>query len=351
MKAIVCDRYGPPDILRLEQVERPIPRDDQVLVQVHASSLNAADFELLGGAVWARATGPFRPRNRIPGSDVAGRVVAVGRSIKELKIGDAVFGDLFMCGFGAFAEYVAAPEDVLMRKPDGVSFEDAATLPQAAKIALQGLRGRRPIMKGQKVLINGAGGGMGTFAVQIAKYYGAEVTGVDITTKLEMLRAIGAGHVIDYSQDDCTRGGERYDLILDTVAHRSIFNYRRVMTPNGLYVLVGGSRYAIFQALLLGPLVSIVGRKKMGTNPGKVNNEEDMRFLLELITSGKISPVIDRRIPLEEVPMALHDLSKGLVNGKVVITIRPDDYGDMNDAVDVQDSTEGDTTKTISFLI
>lgn len=269
----------------------------------------------------ARISGPFRPRNKIPGSDVAGRVVEVGRNIKRLKEGDAVFGDLFTCGFGAFAEYVAVPEDALMRKPDSISFEDAATLPQAAKIAIQSLRGKRPLKKGQKVLINGAGGGMGTFAVQIAKYYGAEVTGVDSMRKLEMLRAIGADHVIDYAREDCTRSGERYDLILDTVAHRSIFNYRRVMAPEGLFVLVGGSRYALFQAMLLGPLVSIASKKKMGINPLRVNNEEDLRFLLELHEKGKLSPAIDRRIPLSEVPGALRDLSRGLVNGKVVITI------------------------------
>jgi NADPH:quinone reductase-like Zn-dependent oxidoreductase len=325
MKAIVCDRYGPPDVLRFEEVERPAPRDNQVLVKVHASSLNAADFEILGGAVSARFFGPFRPRNRIPGSDVAGRVVAVGRNIKRLKKGDAVFGDLFTCGFGAFAEYVAVPEDALMLKPDKISFEDAATLPQAAKIALQGLRGKRKLQNGQKVLINGAGGGMGTFAVQIAKYYGAEVTGVDSSSKLKMLRAIGADHVIDYALEDCTRNGERYDLILDTVARRSIFNYRRIMAPDGLFVLLGGSRYAIFQAILLGPLVSIASKKKMVINPMNVNNEEDMRFLLYLVEKGKLLPVIDRRIPLSEVPEALRDLSKGLVKGKVVITVEHDD--------------------------
>jgi NADPH:quinone reductase-like Zn-dependent oxidoreductase len=321
MKAIVCDRYGPPEVLRLEEVERPFPRDDQVLVEVMATSLNAADFEILGGAVSARLSGPFRPRYRIPGSDVAGRVVGVGRKVKRWKVEDAVFGDLFTCGFGAFAEYVAVPEDALMPKPVGISFEDAATLPQAAKIALQGLRGRRPIRKGQKVLINGAGGGMGTFAVQIAKYYGAEVTGVDLLEKLEMLRTIGADHVIDYAREDCTKGPERYDLILDTVARRSIFDYRRVMAPDGRFVLVGGSRYAIIQAFILGPLFSVASKKKMGINPVKVNNEEDLQFLLELNEKGKLLPVIDRRISLAGVPEALKDLSKGLVKGKVVVTV------------------------------
>ncbi len=319
MKAIVCDRYGPPDVLRFEELERPVPRDNQVLLKVHASSLNAADFEILGGALSSRMFSPIRPRHKIPGSDVAGRVVAVGRKVKHLKEGDAVFGDLFMSGHGAFAEYVAVPEDALLRKPDSVSFEDAATLPQAARIALQGLRGRRPLSKGQRVLINGAGGGMGTFAVQIAKYYGAEVTGVDSLMKLDMLRSIGADHVMDYTREDCTRGEERYDLILDTVAHRSIFDYRRVMAPDGLYVLVGGSRRAIFQAIVLGPLVSVASKKKMGINP-LMNDKEDLRFLVELVQTGKLSPIVDRRIELSKVPEALGELTKGLVKGKVVVT-------------------------------
>lgn len=322
MKAIVCDRYGRPDTLRIEDVERPVPRDDQVLVEVHASSLNAADVELLGGALWARASGPLRPRHRIPGSDVAGRVVEVGKKVRHLRIGDAVFGDLFTCGFGAFAEHVAVPENVLMQKPDSISYEDAATLPQAARIALQGLRGRRPLKKGQKVLINGAGGGMGTFAVQIAKYCGAEVTGVDSARKLDMLRAIGADHVIDYAREDCTKGGERYDLILDTVSRRSIFDYRRVMAPDGLFVLVGGSRYAIFQAMFLGPLVSMASRKKMGINPVSADNEGDLKFLLELIEKGELKPIIDRRVSLDEVPEALTNLSEGHVNGKVVVDVQ-----------------------------
>lgn len=322
MKAIVCDRYGRPDTLRIEDVERPVPRDDQVLVEVHSSSFNAADVEILGGAFSARIGSPIKPRHRIPGSDVAGVVVEVGKNIRHFRMGDAVFGDLFTYGHGAFAEYVAVPEKALMMKPDSISFEDAATLPQAARIALQGLRGKRPLMKGQKVLVNGAGGGMGTFAVQIAKYYGAEVTGVDSARKLDMLRVIGTDHVIDFAQEDCTKGEERYDLILDTVARRSIFDYRRVMAPEGIYVLLGGSRYAIIQAIILGPLVSIVSGKKMGINPMNVDNKKDLMFLLELIAKRILRPVIDRRISLDKVPEALMDLSEGLVNGKVVVEVQ-----------------------------
>ena len=216
------------------------------------------------------------------------RLVEVGKKCRRCKEGDAVFGDLFMCGHGAFAEYVAVPESALMQKPNHISFEDAATIPQAARIALQGLRGKRPLKKGQKVLINGAGGGMGTFAVQLAKYFGAEVTAVDSEQKREMLLAIGADHVVDYVREDCTKGDKRYDLILDTVTRRSIFDYRRVMAPEGLFVLLGGSRYAIFQAMFLGPMVSIASKKNMGINPMKVTNEEDLRFLLELDSDGKV---------------------------------------------------------------
>ena len=237
MKAIVCTKYGSPDVLQLKEVEKPTPRENEVLVKIHAASLNAADFEILRGAWSARFIGPLKPKNKIPGSDIAGRVEAVGRNIKQFQPGDEVFGDLFMCGFGAFAEYVCVPENVLVLKPASMTFEEAATYPQAAIIALQGLRGKRQIQSGHKVLINGAGGGMGTFAVQIAKYFGAEVTGVDSTSKLDMLRAIGADHVIDYTQEDYTKSGQRYDLILDVAAHHSIFAYKHALSPKGIFVV------------------------------------------------------------------------------------------------------------------
>lgn len=318
MRAVVCDRYGPPDSLRLEEVARPSPKGDQVLVKVHAASLNAADLEILSGTAFARFSGPFRPRDRIPGSDMAGRVVAVGAKARRFKEGDDVFGDLFSCGRGAFAEYVAVPERALMLKPAGISFEHAATLPQAARIALQALRGRRPLTKGQKVLVNGAGGGMGTFAVQIAKYFEAEVTAVDRASKLDMLRSIGADHVIDFTKEDFAEGETQYDLIINAVTQRSIFNYRQVMARDGIFVLLGGSRYAILQAMLLGPFVSLAG-KKMGTNPIWVDNEGDLRFLLELVENGKIRPVIGRQVSLEEIPKALEQLTEGNVMGKIVL--------------------------------
>jgi NADPH:quinone reductase-like Zn-dependent oxidoreductase len=265
--------------------------------------------------------GPLKPRNKIPGSDMAGRVEALGKNVKQFQPGDEVFGDLFMCGFGAFAEYVCVPEKVLELKPASMTFEEVVTYPQAGLIALQGLRGKRQIQPGQKVLINGAGGGMGTFAVQIAKYFGAEVTGVDNTSKLDMLRAIGCDHVIDYTQEDYTKSGKHYDLILDVAAKRSIFAYKRALSPKGIFVVVGGSRATIFQVVFLGALVSMTGGKKMGMNPWKTNKKEDFAFLQELFEAGKVKPVIDRRYPLSEIPEALRYLEEGKAKGKLVITV------------------------------
>jgi len=322
MKAIICTKYGSPDVLEFKEVEKPTPKDNEVLVKVHAASLNAADFEILRGAWTARAVGPLKPRYKIPGSDMAGQVEALGRNVKQFQPGDEVFGDLFMCGFGAFAEYVCVPEKVLDLKPASMTFEEVVTYPQAGLIALQSLRGKGQIKPGQKVLINGAGGGMGTFAVQIAKYYGAEVTGVDNTSKLDMLRSIGCDHVIDYTQKDYTKSGKHYDMILDTVAYRSIFAYKRVLSPKGIFIVVGGSRATIFQVVFLGALVSITGGKKMGMNPWKTNKKEDMAFLQDLFEVGKVKPVIDRRYTLSKVPEALNYLEEGKAKGKLVITVK-----------------------------
>jgi NADPH:quinone reductase-like Zn-dependent oxidoreductase len=333
MKAIVCHKYGSPDVLQLEEVAKPIPKYDEVLVKVRASSLNAADFETLRGVFIVRMVAPLRPMHKILGSDIVGQVEAVGSGVKRFQPGDEVFGDLFVCGFGAFAEYACAPESALAPKPASMTFEEAATYPQAAVLALQNLRGigspptsrifleKGPLEPGQKVLINGAGGGVGTFAVQLAKHFGAEVTGVDSARKLDMLRSIGADHVIDYRQEDYTRSGQRYDLILDVVAHRSIFAYRRALSPNGMFVYVGGSTAAIFQSLLVAPLISRNSTRKMGVVEQKPNRIEDLVFLQELFEAGKVVPVIDRRYPLSELPEALRYLEEGHALGKVVITM------------------------------
>ena len=319
MKAIVYTKYGSPDVLELKEVEKPTPKDDEVLVKVHAASLNAADLDFLRG----RFQPPFsrKPRYEILGSDIAGRIEAVGKEVKQFQPGDEIFGDLFGRGLGAFAEYVCAPENAISLKPASMTFEEVATLPQAGLLALQGLRDKKQIQLGQKVLINGAGGGMGTFAVQIAKFFGAEVTGVDSTSKLDMVRSIGADHVIDYTQEDFTKSGQRYDLILDVVAYRSIFDYKRALNPKGIFLAVGGSGAAIFKFLFLGPLITMFGSKKIGILMWKQNKKEDFSFLIELIEAGKVVPVIDRRYRLSDVAKALRYLEEGHHQGKLVIIV------------------------------
>jgi NADPH:quinone reductase-like Zn-dependent oxidoreductase len=334
MKAIVCTIYGTPDVLELREVEKPTPNEDEALVKVHAASLNAADLEILRGTWSARFTGPLKPMHKILGSDIAGRIEAVGRNVKHFRPGDEIWGDLsFPLGFGAFAEYVCVPENALRLKPARMTFEEAAAIPSAGANALQNLRGvgasspsfllsdKGKIQPGQKVLINGAGGGVGTFAVQIAKSFGAEVTGVDSSGKLDMLRSIGADHVIDYTQEDFTKNGQRYDLILDVVASRSIFDTKRALSPKGIFVMVGGSGAAILQAFILGPLISMTGSKKMGIVMWKPNNQEDLVILEELFEAGRVAPVIDRCYPLCEVPEALRYLEAGHAKGKVVINV------------------------------
>jgi NADPH:quinone reductase-like Zn-dependent oxidoreductase len=321
MKAIVYTKYGPPDVLELKEVEKPTPKDDEVLIKVHAASINDWDWGLLRGKPLVNRLffGLLKPKMQILGCDLAGRIETVGRNVKQFHPGDEVFGDISSCGWGGFAEYVCARENALALKPASMTFEEAAAVPQAALLALQGLRDKRQIQPGQKVLINGAGGGAGTFAVQIAKSFGAEVTGVDSTSKLDMMRSIGADHVIDYTKKDFTKNGQRYDLILDNAAHHSIFDYKRVLSPKGIYVMVGGSSAQMFQAMFLGPWISMTGSKKMGILMLKPN--KDLAFMLELLKTGKVVPIIDRRYPLSEVPEALRYFGKGHAKGKVVITL------------------------------
>jgi len=315
MKAIVCTKYGSPDVLELKEVEKPIPKDNEALVKVHATSLNATDFEYLRGVFIARLVykGLLKPKKTILGTDIAGQVEAVGRNVKQFQPGDEIWGDLSLCGWGAFAEYVCVPENVLSPKPVSMTFEEAAAIPTAAVLALHNLCGKRSIQPGQKVLINGAGGSVGTFAVQLAKYFGAEVTGVDCAKKLDMLRSIGADHVIDYTQEDFTKNGQHYDLILDIVVQRWIFDYKRALTHEGIVVMVGGSMTRVFLNMLLGP-------KKMGVVIWKPN-KEDFVFLEELFEAGKVKPVIDRCYPLSDVPKAFRYLEEGLAKGKIVITV------------------------------
>ena len=322
MKAIVFTKYGPPDVLQLKEVEKPTPKDDEVLVKVHAASVNSYDWELLRGTFFSRLFfGLLKPKIKILGVDIAGRVEAVGGNVKQFQPSDEVFGDISACGWGGFAEYVCASENALALKSASMTFEQVAAVPQAAVLALQGLRDKGQIQPGQKVLINGGGGGVGTFAVQIAKSFGADVTGVDSTKKLDMMRSIGADLVIDYTQEDFTKNGQRYDLILNVATYGSIFDYRRALSPKGIYVMTGGSVARIFQTGLLGPWISMTGSKKMGSLMHKPNNR-DLVFMNELLEAGKITPVIDRRYPLSEVAEALRYFGEGHAQGKVVITVQ-----------------------------
>jgi len=322
MKAIVITKYGGPEVLQYKDVEKPSPAADQVLVEVKAASLNASDFEAMRGSWASRLGGPLRTKHKILGTDIAGTVEMVGSNVTKFQPGEEVLGDLLIPnGYGAFAEYACAPEKVLALKPASMTFEQASTYPESGIIALQSLRGKREIQPGQKVLINGAGGGMGSFGIQIAKYYGAEVTGVDSAIKIEMMKSIGADHVLDYKEIDFTKTGERYDTILDTVARRSLLSYRRALNPNGMYIMVGGSRSALFQALVLGPLISRMGSRSYGINPLDQDLMEDYDFLAELFEAGKVVPVIDRSYPLSEIVEAFHYFEEGHARGKVVITM------------------------------
>ena len=320
MKAIVCTEYGPPELLQLQEVERPVPGADQVLVRVLASSVNFANRALVTGEpfiVRLMVGGLREPKIRIPGGDIAGRVEEVGVNVTQFQPGDEVYGDLADAGFGGFAEYVTAAESIVAPKPANLSFEEAAAVPQAAVVALQGLRNLGQIQSGQKVLVVGASGGIGTFGVQLAKAFGAEVTGVCSTRNLELVRSIGADHVIDYTREDFAAGEQRYDLILATAGYRSIFDYKRALAPEGTYVMTGGSMAQIFQAMA-GPLVAMGSGKKM-VNLSAQAKQEDLAFMTELIEAGKVAPVIDRSYPLSEVPQALEYYGQGHARGKVVI--------------------------------
>ncbi len=291
MKAVVYRKYGGPEVLRIEEVEKPSPNDNEVLVKVHAVSINDWDWGLLHGDFINRMlSGLLRPKKNILGSDIAGRIEAVGKNVKQFKPGDEVYGDL-SGKWGGFAEYVCAAENAVAKKPSSMSFEDAAAIPQAGMLAVQGLIDKGQIKSGQKILINGAGGGVGTFGVQIAKQYQVEVTGVDNSGKLDMMRSLGFDHVIDYTKEDFTKNGQRYDLILDAKTNRSIFNYLRSLNPNGTYVTVGGYMNRLLQALLLGPWISRIKKKQIRIVVLKPN--KDLIYMNELFEAGKIKPVID----------------------------------------------------------
>lgn len=324
MKAIVNTEYGPPDVLHLAEVEKPTPTDDEILIKVHAVSVNTADWRRLRAVPFlARLDGGLlKPKKTILGSDVAGRVEAVGKNVTQVRPGDEVFADLFAYGNGGFAEYVCATENALALKPANLTFEQSAAVPMAAQTALQGLRDKGHIQAGQKILINGAAGGVGSFAVQLAKSFGTEVTGVCRTDKLEMVRSIGADHVIDYTREDFTRNGQQYDLIFDAVGNRSVSDYQRALKPNGICAIAGFTSMShLLQFATLGAWVSRFGDKQVGMMGTYVPNTKDLLFLKALLEAGKVVPVIDRCYPLSETAEAVRYLESGQAKGKVVITV------------------------------
>ena len=321
MKAVVLEEYGSPDFLELKEVKKPVPKDNEVLIKVHAASINDWDWGILRGVPFMNrlSCGLFKPKKvKILGSDVAGQVEAVGKNVTRFQPGDKVFGDVSARGWGGFAEYDCAPENRLILKPVSMTFKQAAAISQGAVIALQGLR-KGNIQPGQKVLINGAGGGAGSFAIQIAKAFGTRVTAVDNSEKLEMMSSIGADHVVDYKQEDFTKSGLRYDLILDLMGYHSLFDYRRALTPRGRYVMVGGSSTLVSSVLFLGTLLSLFGGKKMGLLILKQN--KDMADLIALFESGKFEPIIDKCYPLSETAKAFRYFGEGHTRGKVIITV------------------------------
>lgn len=324
MKAVVFEKYGPPDVLEPREVEKPAPKDNEVLIEMHAASVNSWDWDLLRGTplVNRLLAGLLKPRRiKILGCDIAGRVEAVGKKVKQFHPGDEVFGDISRGGWGGFAEYVCARENALARKPASMTFEEAAAVPQAAVLALQGLR-KGKIQQGQTVLINGASGGVGSFAVPMAKSFGAEVTGVCSTKKLDFVRLLGADHVIDYTQEDFTKNGRRYDLILDVRGYHSIFDYKRALNPKGRYVMVGGASSLVNQLLFVGPWILMSSGKKMSLLLHKPN-VNDLDYVKTLVEAGKVVPVVDKCFPLSQTAEAFRYFGGGKAKGKVVITMRP----------------------------
>jgi len=320
MKAVVYTEYGSPDVLQIKEIPTPIPTDDQLLIKIYAVSINGSDREgLVGKPLYARIGGLRRPSQQILGSDIAGRVEAVGKNNTEFKVGDEVFGEI--PGYhGGFAEYVCTRGKTLILKPASMTFEEASAIPQGGVIATQGMSEKGNVQAGQKVLINGAGGSAGMFAIQLAKLHGAEVTGVDNAYKLDFMRSLGADHVIDHTKEDFTKSGKRFDLILDLIAHRSAFAYARALAPNGTYFFVGGSVSTLFQVLLLGPMIGRITGKNIRLL-AVPQNRKDLIAITELCTTGKVRPVIDKRYPLSEIREALRYGSEGRAKGKIVITI------------------------------
>lgn len=323
MKAIVYTKYGSPTVFQLQEIEKPVPKENEVLVKIYSASVNSWDWDLLKGKPFLVRLfgGLFKPRHKILGADIAGKVEAVGNNVKDFKPGDEVFGDIAGCGFGGFAEYVSVPEKLLAKKSPAMTFEQAASLPQAGLLALQGLRYKGSIKQGDEILINGAGGGVGTISLQYAKLLGAVVTCVDKAEKFDMLRSFGADYFIDYTKEDYTRNGKQYDRILDVIAHRSVADYKRALKPGGTFAMIGGSMGGLLlQFLFIWPILSRFSNKKLGIM-GYKPNRKDLEYLNQLFEEGNLIPVIDKRYQLPEVAAAFHYFGEGNIKGKIIINI------------------------------
>ena len=319
MKAVVYNKYGPPEVIQVQEVEKPTPKDDEVLIKIYAASVNAYDWHFLTADIFLirfMGAGLLKPKYHRLGADVSGRIEAVGKSVTQFKPGDDVYGMIR----GSFAEYACTSEKDLVLKPSNLSYDEAAAVPMAGITALQGLRDEGKIQPGQKVLVNGASGGVGTYAVQIAKFYGAGVTAVCSTRNLDQARSIGADHVIDYTKEDFTQSGKRYDLIFAANGYHPLSAYKRALNPKGIYVMAGGKKAQIFQSILLSSLMSEKGGRKIGGVSAK-RSQTDLAFLKEILEAGKVVPVIDRRYTLSEAAEALRYLGEGHARGKVVIRI------------------------------
>ena len=321
MKAVAYHAYGSPDVLHLEEVPAPVPGDTEVLVRVRAAAVNSWDWEYVQGTPLVNRIGGLRhPRHPILGADVAGTVEAVGKRVVRLRPGDAVYGDLSGCGWGGFAEYVCADEDALARKPVAVSYEEAAAVPQAGVLALQALRDVARLRPGERVLVNGAGGGAGTFAVALANLLGASVTGVDSAEKQDLMRSLGVERAMDYAQQDYTRTGERYDVIVDMQAYRRPCDYARALRPAGRFVAVGGSGATLLAVVAAAPVVRLTQGKRLALLLHRPKRA-DLEYLGALLDAGVLAPAIDRRFALADTPQAVRYFSEGHAQGKVVITV------------------------------
>jgi NADPH:quinone reductase-like Zn-dependent oxidoreductase len=319
MKAIRYSHYGPPEVLKLEEVLKPVPKEDEVLIKIHAASINSWDWDMIRGRPYiVRMWGLFKPKFQIPGADIAGRVEAVGKLVTKFNVGDAVFGDLADSGWGGFAEYKCADEKTLALIPDGVTFEEASAIPQAGMMALQSIRDKGKLQSGQSVLFNGAAGGVGTLAIQLAKSVGAHVTAVDSVDKFDLLNSLGADHLIDFKKEDFTKNGKQYDLIIDVVSNRPLLAYKNSLKEKGKFLMVGGTTKAILQAMLLSRLISTQD-KKLGMMGYEIN--KDLDYMAQLVQEGKLKPIVDKVFSLSETPAAFKYYAEGKVKGKIVIVI------------------------------